>query len=265
MRAIFYTLSALTLMMVVALLASAQHQAVRAQQSASINLIIEEKFYHTYWNIMSQLPKAYGTDIQIQRGSPTTILVAFNSTVNATEVNERHYMRLLSNLIRFSQFSLLYGEDELGMENVNLDIKGIIEGGRIFSFTVEPYHTNYTWEFDSGLNDLNLTIAKGYPLQAGNDYVQINLDGTVGSAVCCLNRNITFGSGGNVTVVFNMGSNTIGVGFSQLDRYQAGKLQLLTGLSLPETSERIHVNANEATLTIQDGTVTVTGSKVKEG
>lgn len=270
MRSVFYTISALILLVVVSLFASIQHQWVTAQETAALELNEQEKLLRAYNNIMNQLSTVLSSPVSVTR-NPSSVQIDLNfvSTVNNTDPDEQHLFHLLSNLHRYREFVNLYGIDELGLNYVELktiDLENYLtNSSHSLLYSVEPYNFGYEWIYSSSLRDNRLVISR--PGSVG-DSVSIYITGqgpTSGSAVCCnpVAQNLTFGDKGNVSLVWQP---SIILDFTQLDPTKAGVMQVNTSLrGLPQTSERVKLRVRGVLLNITHRRTHILGDTIAVG
>ena len=267
MRSIFYTLSALVLLVVVSMFVNIQHQWAKTQETAMLDLYENEKMARAYSNIMGQLLPVLATRIQANHTSAfVDMSVAFVSTVNNTDPDDQHFFHLLNNLHRYREFVTMYGIDELGLKSVDLDTLPLesymTNSSRSFAYTVEPYGFGYEWSFTPGLRDQQLSISR--PGGAG-DWVRVSLSGGVPASAtssCCTAQNLTFGDKGNVSVRW---APSIILDFSLLDPTKIGIMEVNTSLRLPATPSRVVVKARGVSLNMTQRNIALYGNTVFTG
>ncbi len=267
MRSVFYTISALLLLVVVSLFANIQHQWAKAQETAVLELNGQEKLLRAYTNIMTQLSTVLASSINVNRNpSFVQIDLSFISTVNNTDPNEQHLFHLLGNIQRFREFVNLYGVDELGINYIELNTLGfenyLTNSSNSLLYSVEPYGFGYEWRFTPGWRDNLLDISR-----AGNpgDYVSIYISGSspnYKTLSCCTAQNLTFGDKGNVSVLW---APHIVLDFMALNPSKAGIMQVNTSIRLPQTSERVKVRVRGVFLNITHRDTSILGDTLFTG
>lgn len=267
MRSIFYTLSALVLLVVVSLFVNIQHQWAKAQESSMITLYENEKLARAHSNLLGQLLPALATQVGVDHNETYVRLnLAFVSTVNNTDPDDQHFFHVLSNVHRYKEFVKMYGMDELGLDWVELSTVGfedyLTNSSRSFAYTVQPYGFSYEWEFSAGLRDKYLNITR--PGAAG-DWVRITLSGGTPSSAtfsCCTTQELEFGNNGNVTVRWAPG---ISLDFTKLDPTKVGVMGVNTTITLPATPERVKIMARGFLLNLTHQKSEMAGNTVFTG
>ncbi len=253
MRSVFYTLSALLLLVFVASLVSIRHNLVQAEEESVRELHEQERIARVKEDVMSGLLEVMGTSVNITRGdSGVTMEWWFNATLNSTNPSDRHLYRLLGNLQSYDQLSRLYCEDELSFDSANLELFQVMQyltnNSRSFQYGVDPYGMAVTWNFNPGLQDENLTINRA---GSSGDVVRVWVTGPAPNyrtATCCSDQELEFGAG-NVTVKF---SPQLSLRFDKIDPTQAGVVRVGIKMHLPATSELIRVRLRGASLSLRD-------------
>jgi hypothetical protein len=268
-KSIFYTLSALTLLVVVSILVNIQHQWARSQQNAVIELNREEKIMRTYNNVMEQFAKSLATSVDIQRSPPFVYLtLSFNATLNNTDPDQVHLLHILGNVQRFGELVTLYGKNELSMDYVDLNTLGLenylVNSSHSLLYHVEPYDYDYEWKFSPALEGEEFIISRP---GASNDRVEVYITGpgtNYRAATCCTPTNVTleFGIKGNATLKW---TPQIVLDFSGIDPSEAGVMRVKTVMRMDSRDERIKFHARGAYLNITHGTVSLGGDAVAIG